>query len=115
MVIDGSSKRTASELSLNDVLFTGPNLITDLTKCLIKLRCGEFAASSNMEKAFLKLSVKIKDWDALRFFFPVEIFNLTSPMKIYRYKVVLFGTSCSPFLLAAVIQIHLEIMPKKDD
>ena len=115
MVMDGSSKRTASELSLNDVLFTGPNLITDLTKCLIKLRCGKFAASADMEKAFLKLSVKMEDRDALRFFFPKDIFNLTSPMKIYRYKVVLFGASCSPFLLAAVVQKHLEIMLKDDD
>ena len=115
MVMDGSSKKTASELSLNDVLFTGPNLITDLTKCLIKLRCGEFATSSDMEKAFLKLSVKLQDRDALRFFFPVDIFNLASPMKIYRYKVVLFGASCSPFLLAAVVQKHLEIMLKDDN
>ena len=36
-------------------------------------------------------------------------------MKIYRYKVVLFGASCSPFLLAAVVQKHLEIMLKDDD
>ena len=115
MVMDGSSKRTASEFSLNDVLYTGPNLITEITKCIIKLRCGEYAATSDMEKAFLKLIVKIKDRDALRFFFPTDIFDLTSTMKIYRYKVVLFGASCSPFLLAAVIQKHLELMLEKDD
>ena len=33
-------------------------------------------------------------------------------MKVYRYKVVMFGASCSPFLLAAVIEVHLELHVK---
>ena len=40
--------------------------------------------------------------------FPVDIFNPSSPMRILRYKRVMFGASCSPFLLAAVIETHLE-------
>ena len=115
IVMDGSSKRNASEYSLNDTLYTGPKLITELTKCLIRMRCGKFAATSDVEKAFLKLIIRIQDRDALRFFFPNDIFDPQSPMKIYRYKVVIFGASCSPFLLAAVIQRHLDIMLGQDD
>ena len=114
MVMDGSSKVNASEFSLNNCLYTGPNLVSEITKCIIKMRCGKFAASSDIEKAFLKLLVRIEDRDALRFFFPKNIFDLTSPMIVYRYKVVLFGASCSPFLLAAVVQKHLEVMLKDD-
>ena len=114
MVMDGSSKINASEFSLNNCLYTGPNLVSEITKCIIKMRCGKFAALSDIEKAFLKLLVRIKDRDALRFFFPKDIFDLTSPMLVYRYRVVLFGASCSPFLLAAVVQKHLEVMLKDD-
>ena len=35
-------------------------------------------------------------------------------MLVYRYRVVLFGASCSPLLLAAVVQKHLEVMLKDD-
>ena len=114
MVMDGSSKVNASEFSLNNCLYTGPNLVAEITKCIIKMRCGKFAASSDIEKAFLKILVRIDDRDALRFFFPKDIFDLTCPMIVYRYKVVLFGASCSPFLLAAVVQKHLEVMLKDD-
>ena len=75
IVMDGSSKRNASEYSLNDTLYTGPKLITELTKCLIRMRCGKFAATSDVEKAFLKLIIRIQDRDALRFFFQM-IFSI---------------------------------------
>ena len=79
------------------------------------MRYCKFGATSDVEKAFLKLIIRIQDRDALRFFFPNDIFDPQSPMKIYRYRVVIFGASCSPFLLAAVIQRHLEIMLGQDD
>ena len=68
IVMDGSSKQNASTCSLNDVLYTGPKIGTDLVKCIIRMRCGRFAATSDLEKAFLKLLIRTKDRDALRFF-----------------------------------------------
>ena len=50
IVMDGSSKRNASEYSLNDTLYTGSKLITELTKCLIRMRCGILAAHQMWKK-----------------------------------------------------------------
>ena len=108
IVMDASCKANASSLSLNDCLYTGPNLIVGMCFLLLKFRRERYGVTADIEKAFLNLLIRSADRDAMRFFFPVDIFDPSSRMKIFRYKVVMFGASCSPFLLAAVIQIHLE-------
>ena len=108
IVMDASCKANASSLSLNDCLYTGPNMIQSMTSLLLKFRKEKYGFSADVEKAFLNLTIKTLDRDALRFFFPLDIFDPTSPMRIFRYKVVMFGASSSPFLLAAVIETHLD-------
>ncbi|CAL4075195.1 unnamed protein product [Meganyctiphanes norvegica] len=95
IVMDGSCKANASSLSLNDCLYTGPNLIGDLLGCLLGFRCDRFALTADIEKAFLHLQLRIQDRDSMRFFFPTNIFDPTSHLKVFRYKVVVFGASCS--------------------
>ena len=108
IVMDASCKPDASSFSLNDCLFTGPNLIFSIMELVMKFRENKYGITADIEKAFLNLLIRKQDRDAMRFFFPENVFDPGSKMKIYRYKVVMFGASCSPFLLAAVIQIHLE-------
>ena len=108
IVMDASCRQNASSLCLNDVIYSGPNLIISMTFLLLKFRLEKYGVCADIEKAFLNLLIRILDRDVLRFFFPSDIFDPSSPMKIYRYKVVMFGASCSPFLLAAVIETHLD-------
>ena len=108
IVMDGSCKANASALSLNDCLYTGPNLIGDTLTCLLGFRCDKFALTADIEKAFLQLALRVEDRDAMRFYFPSDPLDPSSPMKVYRFKAVVFGASCSPFLLAAVIKKHIE-------
>ena len=108
IVMDASCKANASSLSLNDCLYTGPNLIVSMCFLLLKFRTEKYGASADIEKAFLNLTIRVLDRDALRFFFPSQIFNPESKMRVFRYKVVMFGASCSPFLLAAVIEVHID-------
>ena len=108
IVMDASSRPNGSSLCLNDCLYTGPNLIFSMCELLLKFRLERYAACADVEKAFLMLLIRLQDRDALRFFFPSSIFEQGSPMRIFRYKAVMFGASCSPFLLAAVIEVHLE-------
>ena len=105
--MDASSKSKASAFSLNDCLLTGPNLIVNMAILLLRFRQEEFSVSADIEKAFLNLTIRTSDRDVMRFFFPSDPFDPSSRMKTYRYKVVMFGASCSPFLLAAVIQNHI--------
>ena len=79
-----------------------------IAQLLLKFRLHKYGAVADIEKAFLQLIIRTLDRDALRFFFPVDIFNPSSSMRVLRYKRVMFGASCSPFLLAAVIETHLE-------
>ena len=114
IVMDASCKRNASSLSLNDCLHTGPNLIYSMLELLLKFRNEKYGICADIEKAFLNLQIRLADRDAMRFFFPENVFDPSSRIKTYRYKVVMFGASCSPFLLAAVIQFHLESFVKDE-
>ena len=49
-----------------------------------------------------------QDRDATRFFWISDPTNLESPFEVYRFKSILFGATCSPFILNATIQKHLD-------
>ena len=104
LVMDASAKPSASDVSLNQCLYQGPNMILDLVFCLIKFMKGIYAAVSDIEKAFLKILIDLLDRDVLRFFFPEDPFDINSRLLVYRFKVVMFGCISSPFLLAAVLE-----------
>ena len=108
IVMDASCRANESKLSLNDCVYTGPNLIVSMLSLMLKFCKHKFGSTSDIEKAFLQLQIKEAHRDVMRFYFPVNITDPSSKMKIFRYRVVMFGASCSPFLLAAVIQVHLE-------
>ena len=106
IVFDGSAKCGRDEVCLNDCLMQGPNLVQLIASCLINFRTRKYAFTSDLEKAFLQILIKEEHRDVLRFLFPVDPLNPLSQIKIYRFKVVIFGANCSPFLLAAVITKH---------
>ena len=105
LVMDASSKASASHISLNQALYQGPNLILDLAFTLLKFIRGTFAAIADLEKAFLRIVIALCDRDALRFFWPADPTNLHSKLEAYRFKVVMFGSAASPFQLAAVLHV----------
>ena len=109
IVFDGSAKCGRDEVCLNDCLMQGPNLVQCIAACLINFRTGKYAFSSDLEKAFLQILIKVAHRDVLRFLFPVDPLNPLSPIKVYRFTVVIFGANCSPFHLSAVIVKHLFI------
>ncbi|CAL4088463.1 unnamed protein product, partial [Meganyctiphanes norvegica] len=104
MVMDASSKASASDISLNQALYQGPNLILDLAFCLLRFMLGTFGVIADIEKAFLRILIAECDRDALRFFWYDDPYNRRSKLITYRYKAVMFGSVSSPFLLAAVLQ-----------
>ena len=103
LVMDASSKPSASDISLNQALYQGPNLTQDLAVCLLQFMLGYYGVVSDIEKAFLRILIAHHDRDALRFFWFEDPFNYNSKLIIYRFKAVIFGGVCSPFQLAAVI------------
>ncbi|CAJ0601117.1 unnamed protein product [Cylicocyclus nassatus] len=96
--------------SLNDVLYQGPLILPDLYAMLLRFRMASFAATADVEKAFLQVHLHELDRDATRFLWvrhinsPAEEDNIVT----YRFTRVIFGLNVSPFLLAGTIQYHLE-------
>merc|ERR1712121_461935 len=107
IVFDGSAKCGKDEVCLNDCLMQGPNLVQLIAACLINFRIKLYAFSADIEKTFLQKLIKAVHRDVLRFLFPENPLNPLSKIKVYRFKVVIFGANCSPFHLAAVLVKHL--------
>ena len=68
IVFDGSAKTADRDHSFNDYLETGPNSLPQLFDVLTSFRSNLIAFTSDVEKAFLQVSVKADDRDTLRFF-----------------------------------------------
>ncbi len=108
IVYDCSCKASKQSPSLNDCLLKGPLLLTDLTSILLRFRLGSFVTVSDIEKAFLQISLKESDRDFTRFFWLSDINNPEGPLDVLRFCVVLFGSKPSPFMLGATVYCHCQ-------
>ena len=104
LVMDASSKPSASHISLNQALYQGPNLVVELAFLLLRFMLGVFGSISDIEKAFLRILISECDRDALRFFWFEDPLDPYSRLNTFRFKAVMFGSAASPFQLAAVLQ-----------
>ncbi|GFW11214.1 integrase catalytic domain-containing protein [Trichonephila clavipes] len=105
-----ASARDKNQPSLNDCLNRGPNLIELIPDIIDRFRLYPIGLSSDIEKAFLQLSIIPEHRDYLRFFLP----NIEES-KIYRHCRVVFGICSSPFQLSACIDHLLENSPARFD
>jgi len=107
IVYDCSCKQSSDSPSLNDCLHPGPPFLNDLCGILLRFRQHNVAFSSDIEKAFLQVHLDIEDRDFTRFLWLSDPSNTNSPFVTFRFKVVLFGATCSPFMLSATLTYHL--------
>ena len=75
---------------------------------LLKFRVNEYAYSADISKAFLRVGLQECDRDFTRFLWYEDLTRLNQLPETYRFKTVLFGATCSPFLLQATIDTHLK-------
>ena len=101
---DASAKETRDSPSLNDCLYAGPPLQNKLWDVLVHQRGYPVVVSGDIQKAFLQVRVRENERDALRFYWRSEE---DSQLETLRFTRVLFGLAPSPFLLAGVIEQHL--------
>ncbi|GFR26109.1 integrase catalytic domain-containing protein [Trichonephila clavata] len=109
IVFDASSHEDG-QLALNEYIWPGANLNPNIFHLLIYFRLNTIAITTDIERAFLQISLRDEDRDAVRFLFPELESNQTNPYKfqVYRFKRVMFGVNVSPFLLSAAIKYHIE-------
>jgi len=111
IVYDCSCRQNSESPSLNDCLSSAPPQLNDLTNILTRFRLGKYAITTDIEKAFLQIGLAEEDRDATRFFWLSDPTEPKSKLDIYRFKVILFGATCSPFILNATLLKHLYLNP----
>ena len=98
-----ASARAANVPSLNLCLETGPNLIELIPSILQRFRVKQIGVISDIRRAFLQISITPEERDYLHF-----LWKRKGELITFRHKRVVFGVTCSPFLLGATIQLHLK-------
>ena len=113
IVLDCSARTSKHNPSLNDCLYAGPSLVPDMVQVLLTFRLNRYACVSDIEKAYLMLRLNEKDRDVTRFLWPSDVNDPDSEILTYRFTVVLFGATCSQFLLNATILRHLSLIQNR--
>ncbi|KFM75279.1 hypothetical protein X975_15682, partial [Stegodyphus mimosarum] len=88
---------------LNDCLLKGPNLIEQIPAILLRFREKVIGVVSDIKRAFLQIEVKPEDRDYLRFLW----WRNENHIEEFQHNRVVFGATCSPFLLGARLSIMI--------
>ncbi|XP_015926618.1 uncharacterized protein [Parasteatoda tepidariorum] len=104
-----ASARTKNSTTLNDCLCKGPDFLELIPTVLTRFRMKKFAATGYIKQAFIQISVSKEDRNYLRFLWIID--GDLNKLKIYRHCRVVFGLTCSPFLLSAILKHHLAKAP----
>ena len=103
-IVFNASSRPNGGKSLNDCLMTGPSLTAKLHEILIQFRQGTYAVTADISKAFHRIIADEEGRKFLKFLW----INLNSQeLLTFQFNVVLFGATCSPYLLQETLYTHL--------
>jgi hypothetical protein len=91
---------------LNDFLAYGPNFLELVPMELLKFQEKRIRFISDIRKEFLQISVNEQDRDCVRFVWGLK--DVEGKIGVFRYRRVVFGVNCSPFLLEAVTNRNLK-------
>ena len=108
IVYDCSCRQSTDHPSLNDCLLSDPPLLNDMCSILLRFQTHPFAFSTDIEKAFLHVQLHEDDRDCTRFLWLSQPDDPESVFEAYRFKVVLFGATCSPLMLSSALESHLD-------
>eukprot|EP00795_Rhopilema_esculentum_P003749 gene3749-15025_t len=106
-IVYDASAANSSGVSLNSCLYQGPCLLRTVAEILTRFRLFPIGLTSDIEKAFLMISVNEADRDSLRFLWYENVQAEERNLQVYRFCRVVFGVTCSPFLLNATLSHHI--------
>ncbi|XP_023948869.2 uncharacterized protein LOC112053624 [Bicyclus anynana] len=93
LVFDAAAK--CHNLSLNDYLLTGPDLLVSLLGIMMRFREHKIGIMGDIKDMFLRIKILPEDQDALRFLWRD---NPKKKLKICAMTSLIFGANCSPFI-----------------
>ena len=74
----------------------------------MRFRGKKIGVIADVEKAFLAIGVDESQRDYLRFLWLANIADEDPEIVVYRFCSVVFGLSCSPFIMNAILQHHVK-------
>jgi len=101
IVYDCSCHQAKNKPSLNDCLLTGQPQLNDLCSIILRFRLHPVGICTDIEKVFLNIQLHENDRGWTRFLWLSDPQDPNSEFVTYRFRVVLFGAMCSPFMLNA--------------
>ena len=107
IVYDCSCHQTRHQPNLNDCLLTGQPQLNDLCCIILRFRFHPVGICTDIEKAFLHIQLHEDVGDWTRFLWLSNPQDPDSEFVAYRFRVVLFGAVCSPFMLNAALHCCL--------
>lgn len=108
VVYDNCSCHQSNTL-LNDFLMAGPHFLVDLSAILLRFWTHQYGLSTDIEKAFVHITLKESDRDFTHFLWLANPSDPSSEFVTYRFRGVLFGAVSSPFMLFATLHYHLDL------
>lgn len=94
-VVFNASSPTSSGHSLNDLMYSGPNLQQDLLTLILKWRQYEVAFTADIEKMFRQILVHKEDQSLQRIIWRDDT---KQTLQEYNLATVTYGTKAAPFL-----------------
>ncbi|XP_071056302.1 uncharacterized protein [Onthophagus taurus] len=111
-VVFNGSQLTSSGLSLNDCLYTGPKLQTELVDVLLRWRRHPIAIACDLEKMYRQIRLHEMDQPFQRI---VWRNNCSQELQNFELTTVTYGLSCAPYLaircLRQLASEHSEAQP----
>ena len=93
--------------SLNNCLLTGQPQLNYLCCIILRFRLHPVRICTDIKTAFLHIQLHEDDRDYTKFLWLSDPKDPDSEFVTYRFRVVLFGVVCSPFMLNAALHCHL--------
>ncbi|XP_050667011.1 uncharacterized protein LOC126966802 [Leptidea sinapis] len=93
VVLDASAK-TTTQVSLNDILYSGQNLQGNIFNIMVNFRLYRIAFSADIRQMFLCIGIRPCDRRFQRILYR---FSPQEPLKTYEFNRVCFGLTSSPF------------------
>ncbi|GFQ70872.1 DUF1758 domain-containing protein [Trichonephila clavata] len=104
IVFDGLAHENGHS-SLNQSLYTGPNLHPNMLELLLRFQKNPVAFTADVKLAFLQIELDLRDREFTRFFWTD---NLNNNPYVLNFTRVLFGLRPRPYLLAATLKHHFK-------
>lgn len=94
-VVFDSSQRSATGMSLNDALLTGPKLQRDISNILLSFRFHKYCFVCDIKQMYRQILIQPQYYDYQRILWR---FAPTDPLEEYYLVTVFYGNRSSPFL-----------------